>query len=173
MKQEEGANDYERYAPGKRISIQASGDYVLFRIGREPRAHQLGRATGIYGGKKPGAENTQNEEMNALSEHRHLKETSKDCKVDDGFSCLAVVGGAQSGDKRQERGHERRTVAVANRRRRRLRALPEQLYAGDDAILTEGETANPVVTSGTQPSGALVTLDNCRVLRMVSAIQHY
>jgi hypothetical protein len=30
-----------------------------------------------------------------------------------------------------------------------------------------------VVTSGTQPPAALVTLDNSRVLRMISAIQHY
>lgn len=51
--------------------------------------------------------------------------------------------------------------------------MPEQLDAGNDAILAKREAANPVVTSGTQPPATLVTLDNSRVLRMISAIQHY
>jgi len=51
--------------------------------------------------------------------------------------------------------------------------MPEQLDAGNDAILAKRKAANPVVTSGTQPSPTLVTLDNSRVLRMISAIQHY
>jgi hypothetical protein len=45
--------------------------------------------------------------------------------VDDRFSRLPVVSGTESGDERQERGHKRRTVAVANWRRRRLRLMPE------------------------------------------------
>jgi hypothetical protein len=51
--------------------------------------------------------------------------------------------------------------------------MPEQLHAGNDAILAKRETANPVITSGTQPSSTLVTLDNAWILRMISAIQHY
>jgi hypothetical protein len=51
--------------------------------------------------------------------------------------------------------------------------MPEQLYAGNNAILAKRETANPVITSGTEPSSTLVTLDDARVLRMISAVQHY
>jgi hypothetical protein len=51
--------------------------------------------------------------------------------------------------------------------------MPEQLDAGDDTILAKGEATDAVVTSGTQAPPTLVTLDNARVLWMISAIQHF
>src|SRR5712691_5797081 len=51
--------------------------------------------------------------------------------------------------------------------------MAEQLYSFHNTVLAERKTANPVVTSGTQPPRTLITLDNCGVLWMISAIQHY
>ena len=50
--------------------------------------------------------------------------------------------------------------------------MTQQLDAGHNAVLAKGETANSVVASGTESSGTLVTLNNSRILWMVSAIQH-
>src|SRR6266511_642517 len=93
------ANYYKCYAPGKRISIQASRDYILFCIRCKSSAHELSRTTGIHGGKKPGTQHAENEEMHALREHGHLKETCKDRKVDDLFCSLPVVRSDGDGDK--------------------------------------------------------------------------
>ena len=100
MQQEKRADYNKCYAPGKRISIQPASNNILFRIWCESGAHQLRRAAGIDSGKEPGAKNAQNEEMYALREHCHLKETCEDGKVDDRFGSLTVVGCAQSGNER-------------------------------------------------------------------------
>ena len=62
--------------------------------------------------------------MHALRQDSHLEKTCEDRKVDDRFSCLSVVGGAESRYERQQRGYKRRTIAVADRRPGRLRLMP-------------------------------------------------
>jgi len=54
----------------------------------------------------------------------------------------------------------------------RVRMMPEQLNAGDDAVLAEGETFDAMITSRTQPARTLVALNHRRVFRMVAAVHH-
>jgi hypothetical protein len=100
VKQKECAYHYQSDAPRKRISIQSTSDYILFCIRRKSGAHELRRAASIDRGKEPRAKNAKNEEMHALREHRHLKETCKNRKVNYRFRCLSVVSRAKSGDER-------------------------------------------------------------------------
>lgn len=50
--------------------------------------------------------------------------------------------------------------------------MPQKFHAGYDAILAKGKTADAVITPGTESPRALVTLDDRRILGVISAIQH-
>ena len=49
--------------------------------------------------------------MHSLRYHCHLKEAGEDREVNYGFRSLTVISRAQSGNKRKQRRHERRTLS--------------------------------------------------------------
>jgi len=48
----------------------------------------------------------------------------------------------------------------------------KQLDAGDNAVLTKRKSANSVITSRTQPTGALIALNHRRIIGMVATVHH-
>ena len=101
VKQEDSAEHQQRHTPREGIAVEPPRNNIFLRVRRKTRAQQLRCATRINRRKEKRAEEAQNEERHAVRDDRHLKETGEDREMNDGFRCLAVIGRAQSRNKRQ------------------------------------------------------------------------
>jgi hypothetical protein len=100
VRQENQTQGDQRYAPRDGIAIQLTANCIFFSVRRHAGSHELRRTASVDGCEQPGTDNSKHKEGHAISDDCHLEKAGENRKVDNSFGRLAVVRGAQSGDKK-------------------------------------------------------------------------